>query len=331
MVDKTRFLVDPNEKALFAVLAIMAGVTWFILALSTLGMIFVFLFFMWIFFLFIQSRFISYIVGTGAIVTEQQFPDLHKMYEECCDKLNMKKKPTMILLHMDGMFNAFATRFLRKHYVILLADVVDALEDEPEAIKFYIGHELGHVSRNHIMRGMYLSLVSWLPLLGAGYSRACEVTCDRHGLACCDNEDSAVKAMSALAVGGKRWKTMNVPAYLEQKQLIKGFWMSFHEVISDYPWLVRRVAYLHQDTDKSSVPSRNPFAWVLGFFVPRLSIASLIVIYILIFGGVGAIGAMKEMEKTLGGLSELNYDQPYDEYGDEYDYSDYGYEGESYE
>jgi len=278
-LEKPPGLVNPKEKTLFAILATLAVIAWIALVLGTLGAMLLIIFFVWILYLFVQSRFVSYLLGTGAVVTKEQFPDLYKMYEDSCAKLKLEKKPTMILIHMDGMFNAFATSFLRKHYVVLLSEVVDALKDEPEAIKFYIGHELGHVSRNHIFRDTFLSPVSWLPILGAAYFRACELTCDRHGLSCCDNEESAVKAMSALAVGRERWKSISISAYLKQKDLLKGFWMSFHEIISDYPWLVRRAASLHQDPEKSSIPKRNLFSWILGAFVPRFTVTSVIFLY----------------------------------------------------
>jgi len=313
-------LVEPAEKTLFFILAALATVIWAVLIVGTLGIALIYIFFFWVFGLYAQSYLISYLVGTGAVVTEKQFPDLHKYYEECCNELGMEKRPTMILIQMDGMFNAFATRFLRKHYVVLLSDVVDALQDEPEAIKFYIGHELGHVSRNHIMRGFYLFPVFWVPLLNSAYSRACELTCDRHGLACCDTEDSAVKAMSALAVGGERWKTMSTDAYLEQKSYTRGFWMSLHEIFARYPWLVRRIARLHKDPEKRSMPRRNIFAWIVALIIPAMLIAYMVSIVIFLVDG-GMQNAMLDLMAAgnQGSAAPWAQDTPYQPYQYEYD------------
>lgn len=308
-----RNLVHPNEQTLFGVLAVMAALAWLMLTVVTVGMVWFFIGIGFFFYLFAQSRFISYFRGTGARITPEQFPDLYQAYEECCAELKMNKKPEMYLIQLDGMLNAFATRFLRKHYVILLADIVDALESNPEAIKFYIGHELGHVKRNHLMTGFWLAPVSWLPLIGAGYSRVCELTCDRHGQACCADEKSAVDAMSVLAVGTKRWKTMNVDSYLNQKHSMSGFWMSFHEITGNYPWLVRRIAYLHADRKKSQMPSLNPFAWLLGVFVPKMSIMSIIIIYFLFIFAFGTIGVVQGMRDSLVELENLEgFEEEYD-------------------
>ncbi|MGH8746356.1 MAG: M48 family metalloprotease, partial [Burkholderiales bacterium] len=43
------------------------------------------------------------------------------------------------------------------HYIVLLSDVVDALESERGAIDFYIGHELGHIRRKHLLWGPVLA------------------------------------------------------------------------------------------------------------------------------------------------------------------------------
>lgn len=308
-------LIYPHEKKLFMVLAVISIIVWIAVIIGTLGVALIFIGIGLLLAIFAQSRFISYFHGTGAIVTEEQFPELYKSYVECCDKLEMKKKPTLIVMQMGGMFNAFATKFLRKYFVILLSDVVDALDDEPEALKFYMGHELGHIKRKHLVWMPILAPASWLPLIGSGYSRAREYTCDRHGRACCADEQSAIKAMAVLAVGAERWKTLNVPAYLKQKQLTKGFWMSLHEITSDYPWLVKRIAKLHANRDDAAVPRRNPFAWVLGIFIPRFSIMSLIMLYALIIFVAGGLQGQKliqgaQKKQQLQSQYNYNYNEP---------------------
>jgi hypothetical protein len=45
----------------------------------------------------------------------------------------------VFLLNGDGIFNAFATRFLGRNLMVLFSDIVDAMEAQPEALNFYIG------------------------------------------------------------------------------------------------------------------------------------------------------------------------------------------------
>ncbi|HVY82997.1 MAG TPA: pilin [Steroidobacteraceae bacterium] len=136
----------------------------------------------------------------------------------------------------------------------------------------------------HISKQLLRWPVLWLPLLGAAYSRARESTCDRHGLACCDSGEAAVRALGVLSAGGLRARSLNLPGYVRQTEASRGFWMSFHELISGYPWLTKRAARVMGDGAR--VPSRNPFAYLLALFVPyagRLGggFAFLIMIYII--------------------------------------------------
>lgn len=39
-------------------------------------------------------------------------------------------------MQMGGAFNAFATRFFGRDFLVLYSDVVDALEDNPDALNF---------------------------------------------------------------------------------------------------------------------------------------------------------------------------------------------------
>jgi type II secretory pathway pseudopilin PulG len=112
---------------------------------------------------------------------------------------------------------------------------------------------------------------SLLPLLGASYHRACESTCDRYGAACCAETQDAVAGITALAAGEKRWKTLSVEEYVAQAQASGGFWMSFHELVSDYPWLVKRVARVigFREGTSLGLPARHPFAYLFALFVPR--------------------------------------------------------------
>jgi hypothetical protein len=111
------------------------------------------------------------------------------------------------------------------------ADVLDALKDNPASLNFYIGHELGHLQRKHLAWKPLLLPSSFLPLLGAAYHRACEYTCDRHGLACSESPTAAQQGLLAIAT-----------AFARQVEESTGFWMSFHEFIGDYPWLAKRVS-----------------------------------------------------------------------------------------
>ena len=238
---------------------------------GTFGVALFYMFIFFVFSIFAQSGLIAYIKGTAVRITPDQFPDLYKQYRKCCRTLEITDIPEIYMLHADGAFNAFATRFMRRHYVVLFSDMVDALSSKEEALNFYIGHELGHIHRNHIFWGTILMPAGVLPLIGSGYSRAREYTCDNYGLACCEDPHNAMIGLAALSAGAQRWKTLSIDKYIEQAQESGSFWMSFHELVSDYPWLVKRVARISSKVNNTSVdlPARNPLAWIIAFFIPR--------------------------------------------------------------
>jgi Zn-dependent protease with chaperone function len=266
-------LIDRKEKTYFTILISLAILVWIGLIAATFGLILIYVLFGALFYLIAHSGLIAHLRGDAVVISPTQYPDLEDRIKRCAQTLNMPLPHQAFLLHGNGLFNAFATRFLSKNYIALYSDVVDALEDRPDALDFYIGHELGHVKRKHVVKHAFLLPVMWLPLIGAAYARACELSCDRHGLACCRNADDARLGLAALAAGGKRWKTLQQNEYARQADH-PGFWMSFHELCSDYPWLSKRMLALLQlsENREPQLPGRNGFAYVLAAFVPRTGV-----------------------------------------------------------
>ena len=283
-------LVYKHEGPLFALHVVIASVFWLLLIVGTLGIALVYILFIFVGYLFAHSALIAWIRGNGVRITAQQFPDLYKRYLYCCNRLGMTNVPDAYIINGGGVLNAFATRFLGRYFVVLYSNVVDALMDKPESINFYIGHELAHIRRKHLTWGPFIWPASILPLMGAGYSRAREYTCDAFGRACCADTLPAVHGLVALAAGEKRWAVVNVPAYLEQTRETGGFWMSFHELIADYPWIVKRAARIAEPGRPA--PSRSFFAWLLALFVPRFGLGGGLASMMIVVAIIGILAAV---------------------------------------
>lgn len=289
--------VYKNERPLFVLAFIISAAVWGALGYYSKGVILLALPVFYVLYLFAQSGLISWLKGQGALVSPAQYPDLQARVEFCAEKLGITKIPRVYIMNGNGVFNAFATSFLRKSYIVLLSDVLDGVEEKPEAINFYIGHEMGHLDRKHLLYQPFLAPGLSLPLLGAAYSRAREYTCDMYGAACCSAE-AAQNGLALLAVGPKRFKTLNVQEYLNQTRETGGFWMSFHELIASYPWLVKRYARISPAPAQEIIPSRNFFAFIFAAFVPRLTMLSLAVIYLLVFLALMQNPAMEKIFHT---------------------------------
>ncbi|XYJ10250.1 M48 family metalloprotease [Telluria sp. B2] len=287
-------LVYKNEKTLFVLMLVLSLIVWAALVLGMGWGVLSYALMFFLFYCFAQSALISYIKGTGVRITAEQFPDLDRQILACCAKLGLEREPEAYLLQMGGSLNAFATRFLGRDFLVLYSDVVDGLHDNPDALNFYIGHEIGHIKRKHLSWATVLLPASILPLVGAAYSRAREYTCDRHGLAACEQPINAEFGMAALAAGDKRWRTMNKSAFIAQSRETEGFWMSFHELVGDYPWLVKRMAAVRALAAGQEVqqPRRHWLAALMALFVPRMGAggAGGVVVLAVVAGIVAAVG-----------------------------------------
>ena len=283
-------LVYPRERTLGTLTLVLGLLIWLILIVGTFGAALAVLAIGFLLYLFAQSALIAHLKGNGVELSETQFPDLYTQFTECCDRLQMKTRPKAYILNGNGGLNAFATKFLGTQFVVLLSEVVDAMDEHADGVRFYIGHELGHLRMKHLSGHLLRWPVLWLPLLGAAYSRARESTCDRHGLACSGSPEGAARALAALSTGSERWKKLDVRSYLGQTLHTSGFWMSFHELTAGYPWLTKRAARV-MNTD-TPMPGRHGLAYVLALFVPyagRLGAGFGFLILVYIIGVLAAV------------------------------------------
>ncbi len=284
-------LTYPRERTLGIITLILGLIAWIGLIVGTFGGALIGLAAGFVVYLFIQSTLISYIKGNGVELSESQLPDLYAQFTDCCERLQIKKRPQAYVLNGNGSLNAFATKFLGTQYVVLMSEVVDAMKQHSDGVRFYIGHELGHIRMKHLNIGHLIRWpMMWLPLIGAAYSRARESTCDRHGLACSSSAEGAARALAALSAGSDRWKDVDISEFLKQARHSTGFWMSFHELTAAYPWLTKRAARV-MDAD-APMPKRNIFAYLLAVFIPfagRLGGGFGLLIMIYIVGILAAV------------------------------------------
>jgi Zn-dependent protease with chaperone function/Tfp pilus assembly major pilin PilA len=273
-------LVYKHEKTLFTIKLVISALVWLLLIVGTVGIALIYMLFFYIAYLFAQSGLIAYLKGNGVKIGSEQFPDIYERFVSCCQKLGINEHPEIYIINGGGELNAFATKFLGRNFVVLYSNIVDAMTENPDALNFYIGHELGHIQRKHLKWAAFLSPASLLPVIGAAYSRAREYTCDQFGRACCDNPDNALRGLASLAAGDRRWATLKMTSYLEQARQTSGFWMSFHEFISDYPWLVKRAARIKDPNYHA--PSRNTLAAFFSLFIPRMGSGGGIVVIVMV-------------------------------------------------
>ena len=293
-------LVYPRERTLGNITLVLGVLFWLGLIVGTFGGALIGLALGFVLYLFAQSTLIAHLKGNGVELSADQFPDLYTQFTTCCDQLQIKTRPQAFILNGNGGLNAFATRFLGMHYVVLMSDIVDAMDVHEDGVRFYIGHELGHIRMKHLSGHLLRWPALWLPLLGAAYSRARESTCDRHGLACSASPEGAARALAALSAGTERWKALDVTAYLGQVSHSSGFWMSFHELTAGYPWLTKRAARVMNTN--APMPKRSGFAYVLAAFIPyagRMGAGFGLLMLVYIIGVLAAVAIPAYQDYTV--------------------------------
>ena len=232
-------LVHPRERSLFVVCLVVSVLIYAALAFSRFGIAVVAA--LVLVRVVLHGWSMGQIRGNAVRVTASQFPDLHRVASELASRLELRSLPAMYVLESGGALNAFATKFLRRDFVILYSDVLEvAYEHGEDEVAFVVAHELAHVKRRHVLWQWLLTPAAWIPGLGHAYSRACEFTCDR--MAWHVRPAGAVRGLLLLAAGKRLYRAVDAAEFASQTAGDRGFWISFTEFFSSHPRLPRRVA-----------------------------------------------------------------------------------------
>src|SRR3990167_9943188 len=66
----------------------------------------------------------GYLRGNAIKVSQKQFPVIYEIVKAQAEKLQLTSIPEVYLLQQGGILNAFVTRFLSRHYIILFSNVL---------------------------------------------------------------------------------------------------------------------------------------------------------------------------------------------------------------
>jgi Zn-dependent protease with chaperone function len=184
---------------------------------------------------------IGYLKGNAVKINKNQFPEIYQAVVKQSELLELKSVPSVFILQSGGLLNAFAARFLGRNYIILYSEIVEATREKDKSIlEFIIGHELGHIKRNHMIKNLWLFPSYLVPFLSAAYSRACEYTCDSIGYSLCP---TGIKGGILILASGKSiYKKVNINEFISQDHSEDGFWKWFAEKVSSHPNLTKRIA-----------------------------------------------------------------------------------------
>jgi Zn-dependent protease with chaperone function len=266
-----------KEKTYLIFVAIISVLFWLVVAISIIGLFYLglIILFAWL----ANGLLIARLRSEAIRVSREQLPELRETFKGVCAKLGLARSPRLYVLESGGFLNAFATRFSGRNFVVIYSSMLDALGPSSHAMQFILGHEIGHIRSNHLLKKLLLAPGIFVPLIGPAYLRACEASCDRHGAFASDDLLGAVRAMLVLGGGGGHAAKLDPGAFARQHFDERGFFVSWHELISGYPTLSGRTSLLLalKDPVYDRKPSRNPFAYLFALFTSNMLVAIVII------------------------------------------------------
>lgn len=166
-----------------------------------------------------------------------QFPEGYRMVVEAANAYSLRRVPDAYVLLGNGQINAFASGHGFRRFVVVYSDLfeVGGRARDPEALRFVIAHEVGHIAAGHVsyLRLLFTQLASQIPLLGPALSRAQEYTADNHGYAVAPQGVPGV--MGLLAAGKYLGAHVNLHALADRATREKGLWLHLSVWMASHP------------------------------------------------------------------------------------------------
>jgi Zn-dependent protease with chaperone function len=236
-------LVHPRERIYFLLCVLVSLATYALLIFSTDGFVLLFVLGFVLVGLILNGWSMGHIRGNGVRISPDQLPEVHRIANQLAESLELKRVPAIYVVQQGGALNAFATKFIRRDFVVVYSDFLElAYEQGEDELAFVLAHELAHVKRRHVLWQWLLAPARWFPFLGQAYSRACEYTCDR--IAASLRPGGAPGGLLVLASGKRLYRTVSPGAFVTQGVSEGGFWVWIAEVLSSHPRLPKRVQAL---------------------------------------------------------------------------------------
>ncbi|OMG14321.1 peptidase M48 [Actinomyces naeslundii] len=189
-----------------------------------------------------------------------QFPEGYRMVVEAAQEFGLRRVPDAYVVLGNGQINAFAAGHGFRRFVAVYSDLfeIGGQARDPEALRFIIGHEVGHLAAGHVsyLRLIFSQLVSYVPFLGQAFSRAQEYTADNHGYAY--SPEGVPGAMGVLSGGKYLGAEVNTHALADRATREKGFWLHMSNWLSTHPINTWRAHALRDRSRPGRIMIRPP-------------------------------------------------------------------------
>jgi Zn-dependent protease with chaperone function len=186
--------------------------------------------------------------GNSVLATAEEFPEIDAIKKDASAALGFRPthEPEIYITNGNGVLNAFAASAFGHDFVVINSGLfANTLDQNQRALRFIVGHELGHIRLSHTRLWYQLSIAfsSLIPLLGAWLSRLRELSSDRHGAYF---EREGADGLVLLTAGRYIYHQVQLPGLLDQARRNTGFWNTVVQLPLSHPLTLRRIRELYR-------------------------------------------------------------------------------------
>lgn len=185
----------------------------------------------------------------GVRISASQFPEAHGMVVDAAREFGMPEPPDAYVVAGNGQINAFASGHGFRRFVAVHSDLfeVGVRLGDPDALRFVIGHEVGHIAAGHasFWRQLGISVANIIPGIGSTLSRAQEYTADNHAYEFCPEGREGLRV---LAAGKYLYGAVDFHEISDRADTDHGLFVMLVNLLSSHPINTWRFAAL---TDRS--------------------------------------------------------------------------------
>ncbi|MDU0348599.1 M48 family metallopeptidase [Actinomyces sp. MRS3W] len=209
---------------------------------------------------FVRAKTYAEMRATAVQMSPTQFPEGYRMVVEAAEHFGMRRVPDAYVVLGNGTINAFATGHGYRRYVAINSDLfeIGGSARDPEALRFVIAHEVGHIAAGHssFWRQLGTALTSNIPLLGQALSRSQEYTADNHGF---DVAPRGASGTMALLTGGKYLGAqVNFHALADRAARETGIWLHIVSWLASHPIITWRAHALRDRSQPGRIVRKPP-------------------------------------------------------------------------
>ncbi|GAB2537642.1 M48 family metallopeptidase [Brachybacterium huguangmaarense] len=202
----------------------------------------------------------------GVRMSPTQFPQGYRMVAEAAKHHGLRRVPDAYVLLGNGQINAFAAGHGFRRYVVVYSDLFEVGNEvrDPEALRFIIGHEVGHIAAGHTayFRLLFVTLMMNIPIIGPAFSRTQEYTADNYGYSFCPQGSAGT--MAVLGAGKYLNADVNVNEVADRAVTERGLWLHIVNWGASHPILTWRAHALRHREKAGKIWFRPGFRFWPG-------------------------------------------------------------------